>query len=724
MKKCDIIIPIYNAYDYVEKCIQSILKYTDLNENRLILIDDKSQDEKILPMIKKYAKENKGIIVLENKDNLGFVKTVNKGMKYSKSDVLLLNSDTEVSPNWLEKIKKTAYSREKVATVTPLSNNATLVSVPNGLSRNEIPEGLTFLEFAELIEKCAYHHYDELPTSHGFCMYIRREVIEEIGYFNEEVYGKGYGEENDFSYRALDYGYCHLLCDDTLIYHKESQSFSKSRDALKKEHAKLLEKDYPFYTKKTELWCNSFPIRPLLKDINYHLDMHKRKNILFIHHNFMDKTGGTTIHIMDLIKYLKKDYNIHVLSVENGIYKLYSFFEKKEEILTLKSISTTSQFPRYSKEYQMMLEQIILAFGIKYIHVHHLINHFLDIATIIKKYNLKSSITLHDYYLVCPTINMLYKMESYCMLQKDKDCGACLKYKLGIHNNILDSWQKDIKKFLTVFSHVFVPDESVAQVVKQVYKDIAPIVIPHGSDLEKLPPKENNNSYFKIAFVGIMAPHKGSDKLKYLIEKSKNIEIHLFGTSEDNYFKKNRKNYIYHGPYQREELPHLLQEYNIDLVVMLSICPETFSYTLTETLCANIPVLSYDIGAVASRIKEADVGYVIPYLLEDEKILPKIEEILNNKEEYQQKKKNIERYHVKTALEMTMDYKKYYDKECDIKEISSEHLKELIEKEASIAYANSGNQELDRILGSLKWRLISKIRVPEPIRKIARKVIR
>lgn len=99
MKQVDIIVPIYNAYEYTEECIKSLLKNTDLKANSIVLINDKSPDEKILPMLNKYKNENKelNIVVLDNEENMGFVKTVNKGMQYSKNDVILLNSDTEVT---------------------------------------------------------------------------------------------------------------------------------------------------------------------------------------------------------------------------------------------------------------------------------------------------------------------------------------------------------------------------------------------------------------------------------------------------------------------------------------------------------------------------------------------------------------------------------------------------------------------------------------------------
>ena len=72
MKNIDIIVPVYNAYEFTEECIKSILRNTDLKTHTLVLINDKSPDEKILPMLLKYKEENtdKQIVVLDNEENI------------------------------------------------------------------------------------------------------------------------------------------------------------------------------------------------------------------------------------------------------------------------------------------------------------------------------------------------------------------------------------------------------------------------------------------------------------------------------------------------------------------------------------------------------------------------------------------------------------------------------------------------------------------------------
>ena len=237
----DIIIPIYNAYDDLTKCIDSVKKWTDLDKNRLILIDDCSPDERIKPYLKSI--EDKNIKVIFNEKNQGFSGNINLGMSQSEeNDVLLLNSDTVVTKKWLDKIVECAYSDVSIATVTPLSNNATLCSVPNFCEENTIPEGFTIDSFADLIETISLNMMPEIPVAHGFCMFVKREVMRKIGMFDAETFGRGYGEENDFCHRAEQIGYHHVMCDNTFIFHSGTSSFlSEEKKRYIEEQRKFMD---------------------------------------------------------------------------------------------------------------------------------------------------------------------------------------------------------------------------------------------------------------------------------------------------------------------------------------------------------------------------------------------------------------------------------------------------------------------------------------------------
>ena len=728
--KCDIIIPIYNAYEALKECIRSVLKNTDLNYNQLILINDCSTDTRINDYIEQVKKENKNlnIVILNNNENLGFVGTVNRGMKYSKNDVLLLNSDTEVPKKWLDNIKKCAYSGEKIATVTPLSNNATLVSVPKKLTRNELPTDFSFEDYANLILKNSTCEYPELPVAHGFCMYIKRDVLSVVGYFDEKNFEKGYGEETDFCFRCLDYGYRHILCDNVIIYHKESQSFGKNRKRLVEQHEKIIENKYPLYQEKLRNWISNYPIEYILKFISYKIGLNEtnRKNILIIIHEWENSIGGTTLHVRDIINNLREKFNFHVLYMVNGIYKLNSYFKNSSAEINLMSIEKRSIIPRYSEKYKEMLENIVSALNISEIHVHHMINHYFDIADVVKKHNINLTISLHDFYSICPTINMLMNGEKYCGDLKKKDCSNCLKLALNINNSILDDWHKDWERLFKYSNNIIVPSEDTKNRILKIYKNLNINVIGHGIDLERNYNKNNkkrlNKKTFNVAYVGVLANHKGLFEYKKIVNDSsnRNIRFHLFGTCEDKKMRKNTSNYFYHGKYDRKDIVKLLNENDIDLVCMFSTTPETFSYTVSEVIAAGIPILSYDIGAGAERIKNNCLGWTIPILSSIESIEKEIFGIKNNIEDYNSKLVNISKYKLKTISEMSTEYENIY-KENKSGKINYEKLMDLIK----LGYNNSvDNNKLEEILSSTKWKIISKINFSPRTTNIIRKILR
>jgi GT2 family glycosyltransferase len=258
----EVVIPIYNAYDDFLKCLYSVLKHQDVY--RVILLDDCSPDVKmreLLVLLKNHEQDK--LKVELNSQNLGYLNTVNKGMRMTGNDVILLNTDTIVTSGWARKMRACAYSYNRIATVTPFTNNGRMCSVPNFLQDNDIPDGFTVDSFAGCVEKASTNSYPELVTAVGFCMYIRRSIIDEIGYFDEVNFGKGYGEEVDFSFRATNKGYKNVLCDNTFVFHKGRASFLDTQsDMMEKNHI-FLSKKYPKFWADIALFERSNPLKGL-----------------------------------------------------------------------------------------------------------------------------------------------------------------------------------------------------------------------------------------------------------------------------------------------------------------------------------------------------------------------------------------------------------------------------------------------------------------------------
>ena len=264
-KKISIIIPIYNAYEDTKKCIMSVIENTQF-PYELILIDDCSTDKRIGNLLDKLEKI-KDVNVIRNKINNGFVKNVNIGIQNSKGDIVLLNSDTIVTPKWLQKLVIAAYSDENIGTVTPFSN-ASDISVPEIGKNNEIPEFLTLNEMSNLIEKVSSKGNIEAPTGNGFCIFIKRETINDIGVFDEKSFGKGYGEETDFCMRARYKNWKNIRNDSIFIYHKRHASFSENKTQILKKRNKILIKEkYPNIFKEWNAFLSSPEIQDTINNI-------------------------------------------------------------------------------------------------------------------------------------------------------------------------------------------------------------------------------------------------------------------------------------------------------------------------------------------------------------------------------------------------------------------------------------------------------------------------
>jgi GT2 family glycosyltransferase len=218
-----IIVPVFNAVEKLEACLESIAR-TVPYETRVLLIDDASTDSNIKPLLQSWtskAKASRGLMVHEK--NRGFVATANHGMRMAETDVVLLNSDTEVTSGWLQHLATCLDSDSTIATATPWSNNGEIVSIPDFCAPNPAPANPD--NIAGLIASCGHPTYPEVPTAVGFCMAISLRTIRLIGLFDEVTFGLGYGEENDFCQRAEQAGLRNVLCDNAYVIHHGGASF-------------------------------------------------------------------------------------------------------------------------------------------------------------------------------------------------------------------------------------------------------------------------------------------------------------------------------------------------------------------------------------------------------------------------------------------------------------------------------------------------------------------
>jgi GT2 family glycosyltransferase len=228
----DVIICVHNALEDVKRCLESVIRHTRMPYS-LILIDDGSENE-TRAYLAKFALDQTALLI-RNEQAKGYTYAANQGLRRSNGEyAVLLNSDTVVTPLWLDRMVDCAESDSKIGLVGPLSNAASWQSIPE-LFQNEdwadniLPEGFSVSDMGKVVGQYSARLRPAIPFLNGFCLMIKRGVIEQIGYFDEAVFGKGYGEENDFCLRARSAGWQLRVVDDAYVHHAQSRSYSHER---------------------------------------------------------------------------------------------------------------------------------------------------------------------------------------------------------------------------------------------------------------------------------------------------------------------------------------------------------------------------------------------------------------------------------------------------------------------------------------------------------------
>jgi len=256
----DVVMPVYGSRALALQAIDSVLGAVTRESFELVVVDDASPDPLLRGELQALAEAGL-ITLLENERNVGFVGSVNRGFAlHPRRDVVLLNSDTRVFGDWLDRLVA-ALRTPRTATATPLSNAATILSYPATLCENHLPADV---DIGQLDRLCAASDMPvlEIPTGVGFCMAVRRDCLERIGGFDRERFGRGYGEENDFCLRATAAGWRHLAVTGLFVWHRGGASFGEDRETLLEAAQATIEALHPGYAAKIARFIVKDPLEP------------------------------------------------------------------------------------------------------------------------------------------------------------------------------------------------------------------------------------------------------------------------------------------------------------------------------------------------------------------------------------------------------------------------------------------------------------------------------
>jgi len=333
-KTVDIIICVYNQLKLVLDCIEAIKLNTQYPNYQIIVIDDKSSE-----VCKEELKKLEGINLFLLDKNVGYTKAANYGLKKSNADYkILLNSDTQVTSGWLQRIMKCGESSPDIGILGPLSNNATWQSIPHSHLNNIRFSGedafplLSVKELSQLTRDLSESKYPRTSHIHGSCFVIKEKVIEKIGYFDEENFDRGYREEDDYCLRAKAAGFDLVYVDNAFYFHHGCKSFTRAEQkSLIADHSLYYEEKYPEDNLEIARLRDENPldyIRKKIREYSNVKEIQARKLKVGYLLNLGRSRSGGIISILQIINFLNKSgFNFHLVCHESQAKNLAYFPE-------------------------------------------------------------------------------------------------------------------------------------------------------------------------------------------------------------------------------------------------------------------------------------------------------------------------------------------------------------------------------------------------------------
>jgi GT2 family glycosyltransferase len=278
---------VHDAIEETLACLDSVRSCTEI-PHTVTIVDDASGGG-TREQLRQYTRDTPWIRLIALDDNLGYTRAANVGLMSSRADwVVLLNSDTIVSPGWLTGMFEVTAAKPDVVLVGPLSNAASWQSVPDltdvtgKWKVNDLPEGCTVAEMAEVVRSLSVRGFPEVPLLNGFCTLMRRKVVEEVGFLDEVAFPIGYGEENDLCVRVAKAGYKLAIADHVYVYHTKSASFGTTgRDRLASRGAASFASKHPEVNIAglQQVLAESTPLFQLRKALRQHLEARQTRAV-------------------------------------------------------------------------------------------------------------------------------------------------------------------------------------------------------------------------------------------------------------------------------------------------------------------------------------------------------------------------------------------------------------------------------------------------------------
>lgn len=647
-----IIVPVYGGKPFLMPLVHGLIETVD-PRHRIVFVDDGNPDRSITAFLVALGTALDHVTVVVKPSNEGYLKAVTTGMEVADrlnpdGHVVLLNTDVEVPAGWLERLVGPIERTPSIASTTPFTNAGTICGFPAMPEDNapflDAPVGEIDAAFAALAGLPPV----EAPTGVGFCMALNRRALREIGFFDQAAFGRGYGEEVDWCRRAMRHGFTNVIVPNLYVHHRHGGSFpSAEKAALIEASGAVIRQRYPEFDAEVQDFIRADPLRPVRAAAAVRILGTRggggwpRTVLLFDHPG----TGGAATFRAKEVARLQAQ-GLAVLLVRPAAHPVLGMPEGALDIELLRRDAASHTAVRFPANGLDDLAALVAALPLAEVVVSSLVG-YADTGAVMAfvrglrqdggdgrggdRRGVPLRLLHHDYFPVCPSLNLIDAEDRFCGVPSLERCRACapanphFRWREGsaagtesaavpgvdvaAHRR---SWQAlfDLADRHVVFSR------SALAVLRRAFalRDDRVRVIPHLADhvaVAPLPPPPAG-PVVRVAVVGGINVAKGARILEDMVRLAEAhrlpVQFELFGNIdrplESAHFRNN-------GRYEPEQLPELLAGRGCQAIFLPSIWPETHCYVLDEVTGLGLPVGTFDIGAPAERLRCWSNGFVV-----------------------------------------------------------------------------------------------------------------
>ena len=256
-----------------------------------------------------------------------------------------------------------------------------------------------------------------IPVGVGFCLYVRRDCLNEVGGFDAEAFGRGYGEEVDFCLRARRRGWSHLLAADVYVYHAGGLSFGPERAALLDRSQRLLELRHPGFARTVAAFEASDPLQPLRRRLDERrLAALPGRCVLLV---TLAMSGGVERFVEERCRAIRAE-GLHPILLRPASAGDARHCELSTEALAVPNLRYT--IPAELGELKALLGGLRIAS----VEIQHFLHVDARVIEAVRALGVPCDVYVHDYAWICPRVTLIDGSGRYCGEPRVAVCQRCV----------------------------------------------------------------------------------------------------------------------------------------------------------------------------------------------------------------------------------------------------------------------------------------------------------